>query len=255
MSERKCSRCGELVQAEFSFCMNCGSPVEEPDSGTAKIEAADQPPKFKLVLIRGDGGQTASYSLGGKEHIAGREDGIILFPDDDTVSPTHASFFYAKSRLLVKDLGSTNGTYFRLTDPVELRNGDRFICGEQLFIVEEGMTVEPAADQDGTYFAGTPLSNWFFRLTQVLKGGKPGAVHCARKAKVVIGREKADFSFPDDKFMSHKHSAVEHRDGGLWLSDAGSRNGTFMRLRDAEERVLNEGDYLFLGRQLMKVVV
>jgi len=46
---------------------------------------------------------------------------------------------------------------------------------------------------------------------------------------------------------------VEFKDSAIWLSDVGSRNGTFMKIRDEEERVLNEGDYLFLGRQLIKV--
>jgi len=115
--------------------------------------------------------------------------------------------------------------------------------------------VEPVADDDGTYFSGTPVSSWYFKLVQVLKGGKPGAVHCARKPKVFIGREKADLSFPDDKFMSHKHCLVEYRDSAIWLSDVGSRNGTFMRLRDGEERALAEGDYLFVGRQLVKIAL
>jgi len=233
--------------------MNCGAPVDEVDSGTANLPDPGGHKKYKLVLIRGDGGQTASYALGGSEHVAGREEGIILFPDDDTVSPAHANFFYREGRLLVRDLGSANGTFVRLTAPTSMRSGDRFICGEQLLIVEEGTTVEPEADEDGTYFSGTPISNWYFKLTQVLKGGKPGSAHCARKAKVVIGREKADFSFPDDKFMSHRHSMVEFKDSAIWLSDVGSRNGTFMKIRDEEERVLNEGDYLFLGRQLIKV--
>jgi pSer/pThr/pTyr-binding forkhead associated (FHA) protein len=255
MRETSCKRCGAQILPDYSFCMNCGAPVSEVDSGTSELPSVGGGKKYKLLLIRGDGGQTASYALGGTEHVAGRDEGIILFPEDDTVSPAHARFFYNEGRLFVKDLGSTNGTFVRLTAPVQVKRDDRIICGEQLFLFDEGTTVEPEADTDGTYFFGTPISNWYFRLTQVLKGGRPGAVHVARKPKVTIGRENCDFSFPDDKFMSHKHSVVEHRDSACWLSDAGSRNGTFLMLRDAEERVLNEGDYLFIGRQLIKVAL
>lgn len=253
MSQGLCSRCGAEVQSDYSFCMNCGAPVSSVDEGTAS--ASQKEKKYKLVLIRGDGGQTASYALGGKEHVAGRQEGIILFPDDDTVSPRHSCFFYEDGRLFVKDLGSTNGTFVRVGAPIQLKSKDRFICGEQLFMFQEGNTVEPEPDDSGTYFFGTPISNWYFRLTQVLKGGKPGSVHCARKPKIAIGREKCDFNFPDDKFMSHRHTIVEFKDSACWLSDAGSRNGTFMRLRDEEKRIINEGDYLFLGRQLIKVSV
>jgi pSer/pThr/pTyr-binding forkhead associated (FHA) protein len=235
--------------------MNCGQPLSEVDPGTVKDPAMVPETKFKLVLIRGDGGQTASYALGGREHIAGRDDGIILFPDDTTVSPKHANFYYQEGRLLVRDLGSANGTFVRITAPVQLMTDDRFVCGEQLFIFEGGGSVEPQPDATGTYFYGTPVTAWYFKLTQVLKGGKPGAVHCARKPKVTIGREKADFSFPDDRFMSHRHASVEVKDSLPWLQDAGSRNGTFIRLRKDEERVLNEGDYLFIGRQLIKVAL
>jgi len=240
---------------EYTFCMNCGAPIAEVDTGTVKDPAALPETKFKLVLIRGDGGQTASYALGGREHVAGRDEGIILFPDDNTVSPKHACFYYGGGRLLVKDLDSVNGTFVRITGPVQLKNSDRFVCGEQLFIFEGGNSVEPQPDSSGTYFYGTPLASWYFKLTQVIRGGKPGAVHCARKPKVTIGREKADFSFPDDRFMSHRHSVVEVKDSTAWLADAGSRNGTFIRLRAGEERVLNEGDYLFIGRQLIKVAI
>jgi pSer/pThr/pTyr-binding forkhead associated (FHA) protein len=253
MKEKICSRCGEQVLADYSFCMNCGAPADKVDSGTSSFGAEGERKKYKLVLIRGDGGQTASYSLGGQEHVAGREEGIILFPDDDSVSPAHACFFYKEGRLVVRDMKSLNGTYVKVTAPIQVKTGDRFICGEQLLLVEDGVTVEPEPDADGTFFSGTPINSWYFKLTQVLKGGKPGSVHCARKPKVIIGREKADLSFPDDKFMSHKHTGVEKRDSSLWLSDVGSRNGTFIRLREEEERILNEGDYLFLGRQLMKV--
>lgn len=254
MSDNKCGRCGEQILPDYSFCMNCGAPIDGVDSGTASLaDPGGEQKKYKLILIRGDGGQTASYSLGGREHIAGREEGIILFPDDDTVSPAHANFFYQDGRLMVKDLDSANGTFFKVTTPVQLHAEDRFIAGEQLMFVEDGTTVEPVADDQGTYFSGTPVSSWYFKLVQVLKGGRAGAVHCARKPKVFIGREKADFSFPDDKFMSHRHCLIEYRDSAIWLSDVGSRNGTFMKLRPSEERVLAEGDYLFLGRQLMKV--
>ncbi len=255
MSDTICKRCGEAVTDGHRFCMNCGSPVGTADEGPEATPSPDERPTFKLVLIRGEGGQSASYSLGGQEHLAGRDEGIILFPDDNSVSARHATFFYRDDRLYVKDEGSANGTYVRVTAPVQLKDQDRFVAGEQVLLFQEGHTFEPEPDEDGTFFFGTPISSYYFKLTQALNGGKPGAVHCARKSRVLLGREKADFSFPDDRFMSHKHAAVEFKDGATWLSDVGSRNGTFIRLRFEEERLLNDGDYLFIGKQLIKVSV
>jgi len=252
MSNALCNRCGEPVEDGYRFCMACGAPVETTSSEIDE-PVPDGSQRLKLVVVRGDGGQTASYSLGGQEHIAGRDEGIILFPDDVTVSPAHACFFYREERLFVRDEQSANGTFIRVTAPVQLRDGDRFICGEQLLLFHSGETVESEPDTEGTFFFGTPLTSWEFRLTQILNGGIPGAVHCARKARVVIGREKADFSFPDDRFMSHNHAVVETRDSSAWLSDSGSRNGSFLMLRAGQEVPLTEGDYVFLGRQLMKI--
>lgn len=255
MSGIICARCGEPVEDGFRFCMNCGAPVGDVEADTSPLPSDQGHPQYRLVVVRGEGGQTASYALGGTEHLAGRDEGIILFPDDVTISPRHATFFYQEDRLYVRDESSANGTYLRVTTPVQLRDDDRIICGEQLLVFNNGETIEPEPDSDGTYFFGTPLSSWYFKLTQVLNGGKPGAVHCARKARVVVGREKADFNFPDDRFMSHNHSTIEMRDSVAWLSDTGSRNGTFLQLRPGQDVPLAEGDYVFLGRQLLKVTL
>jgi pSer/pThr/pTyr-binding forkhead associated (FHA) protein len=42
-------------------------------------------------------------------------------------------------------------------------------------------------------------------------------------------------------------------DGQCTLTDLGSKNGTFVRISD--EAVLNHGDYVFLGQQLLRVEV
>ncbi len=254
MSESICFGCGATLTPGNKFCMECGLPNPTSAPSTKEIRTDESGPRYSLVLVRGDGGHASTYALGGQEHVAGRDDGIILFPDDATVSPTHCTFFYKDGRLMVKDEGSANGTFVRVTTPIALKSDDHFIAGEQVFIYEDGRTVEANADEEGTFFFGTPIAHWYFKLTQVLQGGKPGNVFCARKARVLIGREGTDFNFPDDRFMSGKHVAVEFRDSAVWLADQESRNGTFLMLRPGEERLLNGGDYLFIGRQLVKVV-
>jgi pSer/pThr/pTyr-binding forkhead associated (FHA) protein len=60
-------------------------------------------------------------------------------------------------------------------------------------------------------------------------------------------------NFPDDAYMSPRHARIEMSGDTLTLVDQGSRNGTYVRIRG--ERELSHGDYLFLGRNLLRVEV
>ena len=73
----------------------------------------------------------------------------------------------------------------------------------------------------------------------------------ARGQQLNIGREDGDLNFPGDVFMSAKHCTVEERDGKYFLTDLDSRNGTYIRIK--AEKSLNHGDYVFIGRRLLRV--
>jgi len=70
---------------------------------------------------------------------------------------------------------------------------------------------------------------------------------------VQIGREGGDLNFPTDLYMSASHCKVEEAAGKLQLTDLNSRNGTFVRLH--AERELSHGDYLFIGKKLLRVEI
>ncbi len=74
---------------------------------------------------------------------------------------------------------------------------------------------------------------------------------CARGSTLDIGREDGDLNFPGDVYMSAKHCTVEETDGKYVLTDHGSRNGTYVRLK--AEKPLNHGDYVFIGKKLLRV--
>jgi pSer/pThr/pTyr-binding forkhead associated (FHA) protein len=76
---------------------------------------------------------------------------------------------------------------------------------------------------------------------------------CARGRALQIGREGGDLNFPGDLYMSASHCKIEEVNGKLTLTDLNSRNGTFIRLR--AEKELAHGDYLFIGRKLLRVEV
>ena len=215
------------------------------------FEASKVPGRARLVLLKGGGGDGASYTLSANDHVAGRDGGTILFPDDQTVSPEHCNFFYRDGRLHVRDLGSANGTFLRLRGRVGLEDGDRFVCGEQMF--ELRVPPDPITRWvDDTCFSGSPEPEDFaFQLVQILAGDRPGLARNVGASSITIGREGCTLSFATDRFMSHEHARVTKDGAGFALEDAGSKNGSYFRIR--EEAGLQDGDTLFIGKQLVRI--
>ena len=250
-----CHACGFPVAPDHRFCGNCGAPIQQETSGRmAESIYHDSAPlvrRARLRLIRGDGGEGFTFLLNGKEHAAGRTEGPILFPDDPTVAPLHATFYYHEGRLFVRDEGSLNGTFIRIHEPVPINDGEIFLCGEQVLRFSLYRPTAVTVGEDGAVFCGTPVAPWRFRIVQLIRGGRSGVAYCARKRMVTIGREDCDINFNHDRFISHYHSRIEERDGEYILKDLDSRNGSYFRLK--KEVPLSNGDYLFIGRQLLRV--
>lgn len=213
------------------------------------------PGRARLVLIRGKGSALPglSFHLNATSHACGRTHGVILFDEDDTVSPKHGRFFYEDARLYVEDEESTNGTFVRIQDPRRLKNHDRMLIGGQVFEFQYLAVEDEYGTEDGTLAYISPVKPYRFRLVQILEGGKEGAVATTPGNELVVGREGCDLNFPDDKHMSGRHARISHDAQGFKIEDLGSRNGTYVRVRERE--ALGHGDYLWLGEQLLRVEI
>jgi predicted component of type VI protein secretion system len=53
--------------------------------------------------------------------------------------------------------------------------------------------------------------------------------------------------------MSASHCKVEDAVGKMTLTDLSSRNGTYVQVKT--DRELSHGDYLFIGRKLLRVEI
>lgn len=252
-----CPACGASAPEDHKFCGRCGERLAAPalaggDSIAGKTLFMQQPGQAKLVLIRGDGMDGVSYMLGGTDHVIGRSEGAILFPEDTLLSPRHANFLLKEGHLTVSDQGSANGVYVRIRRPMRLDSGGMFLVGEQILQVETSAPdLGPQPDAEGTYFYASPRRPSRIRLIQRLRGGDVGMIFRARGESLTIGREGNDVNFPDDPFISGRHAQVEVVDDHFVVTDLGSKNGTFLRL--AEELELHHGDYVFCGQQLLRV--
>ena len=249
-----CGSCSTQVPIGHKFCGKCGAAVP-PEILNARTQFFGQlqiPGKAKLILIRGEGVEGLSYQLNAEQHVVGRN-GQLVFPDDPFVSPKHANLFYRNNKLVVRDEGSLNGVFLRVRGSVDIVPGDEVLAGEQLFVVDAPPKIGDGPSPDGTYFYTSPKHQFLFRITQVLQGGNPGMSMLARQNTLQIGREGGDLNFPNDLYMSGSHCKIEESNGKLTLTDLNSRNGTYLRIK--EERELAHGDYLFMGRKLLRVEI
>ena len=249
-----CRSCQTPVPVGHKFCGRCGAaiPPEILGARTQFFGQLQAPGKAKLILIRGEGVEGLSYQLNAEQHVVGRN-GQLVFPDDPFVSPKHANLFYRNGKLVVRDEGSLNGVYLRVRGTVEITSGDHFLAGEQLFRFDVTPKASDGPAPDGTYFYSSPKHQSPFRITQILQGGALGMLVCARGAGLQIGREGGDLNFPGDLYMSASHCKIEEMSGKFALTDLSSRNGTYVRLKT--ERELAHGDYLFIGRKLLRVEI
>jgi pSer/pThr/pTyr-binding forkhead associated (FHA) protein len=249
-----CKSCSTPVPMGHKFCGRCGAAVP-PETLNARTQFFGQlqvPGKAKLILIRGEGVEGLSYQLNAEQHVVGRN-GQLVFPDDPFVSPRHANLFYRGGKLVVRDEGSLNGVFWRVRGTVDVAGGDYFLAGEQLFRIEGPPKANDGPAPDGTYFYSSPKHPAQFKIIQILQGGAAGMAVCARGQALQIGREGGDLNFPGDLYMSASHCKLEDAGGRLTLTDLNSRNGTYVRLK--AERELGHGDYLFIGRKLLRVEI
>ena len=260
MAGKICPHCGTEVPPDNRFCGKCGGKVDgaAAPGGSAAAKtmffgANQVVGRAKLIVIKGEGVDGVTYQLNGTEHVAGRTEGAILFPDDPLLSPRHANFVYREGKLSVLDEASVNGVFVRIKAPIGLPSGGVFLIGEQLLQVEPSPPdLGPQPDAEGTYFYASPKRPSKMKLIQRLRGGEIGMIYRSRGETISIGREGNDVNFLDDPFISGKHAQVSiSSDGQITLTDLGSKNGTFVRIND--EAPLGHGDYVFLGQQLLRV--
>ena len=88
-----------------------------------------------LIIGRETNGNCYAIPQGGL-HL-GRERGDILFPDDGYVSGLHCRLHEENGRLMITDVGSSNGTFTRLAaGATPVPPGSMLLLGQQLFRVE-----------------------------------------------------------------------------------------------------------------------
>jgi pSer/pThr/pTyr-binding forkhead associated (FHA) protein len=121
--------------------------VEEPERGEVPplhrfgVTMFGSPPRApwgRLMQVLASGGLRDVRHLHGIEVVLGREDGDIVFRDDEFLSRRHAILKWQSGQCVLEDLKSSNGTFVRLRGPHVLESGDTLRMGDQMFRIELG---------------------------------------------------------------------------------------------------------------------
>ena len=252
-----CPACGNPVPPDFKFCGTCGhrlggaaaSPAAPAPAAPAAAPVAAAGTRGTLVLINPDGSEGASFPLPDGSTQIGRNTGR-MFGGDAYLSPVHATFIFSGESCLVRDEQSLNGVYVRIARdvPVRLGSGDVFRIGQEIIRYD----AIPASDPvDGVEPMGSPNPGLLGRISLVIGRSTIGNAYTIASDGIHIGRERGDVIFPEDGYVSGLHCRIHHDGSSVVLTDVGSSNGTFLRVRG--DRKLVSGDLLLLGQQLFRL--
>ena len=247
-----CARCGSPVGAGTNFCATCGAQL---DSGLARPSSRPAPRTEFLVRLRlvdETGLPQQTFESRRVDTTIGRIEGDVRFPDDQFLSPLHAKLSWENDRLVVRDLGSRNGTWVFLLEPYRLADGDLLLIGSQLIRFRRlGYPGPYAPEVDATKRMGslTPAAD-IASLTQLrADGSSRDVIQLSPGRDLQIGREQGDWIFPYDPSMSGQHALIRSEDADFVVVDAGSRNGIAIAARGA--MALRDGSRLLVGDRLL----
>ena len=250
-----CGRCGSPVGPATRFCSTCGAPVG--DAGLARRVAPGAPRSggsITLVLLDDAGTPAQRFERTGPDTTIGRQDGDIRFPEDVFLSPLHAKISWEQDTLVVRDLGSRNGTWVFLEAPHRLLDGDLLLIGSQVIRFRRlGYPGPHPPDADATRRMGSLVpSADIASLTQLRSDGSVRDVTQLSPGRdLLIGREQGDWIFPYDPSMSARHALVRSEDADFVVVDADSRNGIALAARG--DMPLRHNSRVLVGDKLLRV--
>lgn len=248
-----CPQCGHVNGPTNLFCGSCGFRLGGQAAQPRPAQPVSEAPPGHVLLtaLRADGSEAGNYTLPGSPMVTvGRETGAI-FAGDSYLSPRHATFRQSSGKLSVKDEASLNGVYKKLQRdaPCEIKPNDVFRIGQEI-IRFESLAVQPPSP-DGVERLGAPSKGYVGRITLVIGRESTGNAFPIPDSGIHLGRERGDVLFPEDGYVSGLHCRLSWEGGKLLLTDLGSSNGTFVRLK--EETDVRSGDVLLMGQQLFRI--
>ena len=134
---------------------------------------------------------------------------IVIF--EESVSRHHSMIEFKNDKFWLVDIGSTTGTFIKLTTVLVLKLGMIIELGSNQFLVEN---IKSESEMDG------------FLTLKVIEGLMPGKEFVIQNL-ATIGRKGPynTIAFAEDFHLSNSHAKIEYNDGCFVFEDFGSTNG------------------------------
>ena len=219
---KACPSCSSRNEERSQFCNDCGTRLPQDDSGA---RAAGDPTGTADP-------RTASMHAGSLEQAFGVHDSSRRTP----VAPPRAQ--PAGGACAACGCGFPAGT------SVSWCPG----CGALVESLRPSpRETAPPGTPAAAVAGGAVPAGWALGLRQA---GERLAPYPLRKAEMILGRTEGDYVFPEDPLLSPRHARIVYRSPAFWVEDLDSRNGVYLRLREAGR--LRGGDLVNLGSLLFR---
>jgi pSer/pThr/pTyr-binding forkhead associated (FHA) protein len=238
---------GEIYCSDCGFMLSAQAPAEELAPSQGEAGAA---------LVAEDGRR---FVLRPGTNTVGRQATDILI-EEVTVSRVHAKVVLDGNRVMVEDLGSSNGTKvgdLRLSPnvPTPAPAGTRLRFGNWRATLEmngleepEPIAAEPVEDAAPVEAAEPAVG--VSGMLSALEG--PGGDIWIGAEPVTIGRRPDNMEvIQGDAYVSGYHAALSADGAGCYIVDVGSTNGTTvngLRLYPNDRKRLVNGDEVRIGQ-------
>lgn len=206
------------------------------------------PAKAITISLKSDGRVLASIDMvrGCEPICVGRSHACQLRApaDESSVSGRHARLFWKGSSLFIEDAGSRNGVFMdgrRIKKPVKVTPGGIYAIGNCQIVASTGDCVRSraATRHHQLMFLNGDRAN---QLVDIAPKGDSG--------EFLIGLDPSCDICLTDMLVSRKHAKLNIKAGGeCWISDEGSRNGTYVNGEKlgVKERLLKDGDKISIA--------
>ena len=177
--------------------------------------------------------------------IGRAQDSVWCIPATDrSASNKHAALIKKRGNVIVVDRGSRNGIYFQGAKVPE----HKLSAGDQVGIGDCRLYADYPAEANGK---GPERE---FNQLEQLNGEKKGTMYLLDKPLVRMGTAAECEIVLNDSVVSHFHASIEQKsDGGCWIRDLGSRNGTKVNgtpmsgSANDSGRLLKDGDIITIS--------
>jgi adenylate cyclase len=123
-----CPACYRENEPAAGRCPACGAPRA---AGVAPPPAASYPRSGPRLILKAANGEITEYALG-DSNVLGRSTTANVRLSDREVSRKHSQIDLEGDRFILRDLGSSNGTFLngqRISGPAKLEDGDEVMVG------------------------------------------------------------------------------------------------------------------------------